>query len=261
MPILGKRKYPYSGYGSQRGAKRYQVARGAYFRPARSFPGRQGSRYVPYRRTASEIIIRQPSGLPDRLRVKLVYREQLSWSQASGNLADNVYRGNSIFDPDLTGTGGQPYLVDQWAAVYGYYTVIGSSIEVTSMVNAGSAATQRHGVTPATTSTVFGTTDQELSEERPYTKAVTPVMGGSAASNTGQSVIRTYMSTAKINGMVRRQVEGDMQFAGLFSGNPANQWFWHVWNYVPGGETQSLYQTVKLVYYCALKTRISPGLS
>jgi len=129
------------------------------------------------------------------------------------------------------------------------------------MINGGSAATQRHGVTPANTSTVFGTTDQELSEERPYTKAVSPMMGGSSTANTGTSVIKCYMSTAKINGVPRRNIETDPQMSALTSANPTNQWYWHVWNYVPGGETQSLYQVVKLTFYCVFKARISPGLS
>jgi len=211
--------------------------------------------------SASTVIIRQPTGLPDRLRLKLIYRESLSWSQASGNLADNVYRGNSIFDPDLTGTGGQPFLFDQWATLYGLYTVSGSSIEVVSMNNAGTAATQRHGITPTTTSTVFGTTDQELAEERPYSRVVTPIAGGDAGAVTGSTRNKHYMGTAKINGLPKRNVDTDPNLSSLVSTNPTTQWYWHVWNYVPGGETQSLYQIVKITYYCTLKTRISPGLS
>jgi len=212
--------------------------------------------------SASTVIIRQPTGLPDRLRLKLIYRESLSWSQLTGNLADNVYRGNSLFDPDLSGSGGQPFLFDQWATLYGLYTVSGSAIEVTSMMNGGPGSTQRHGVTPTTTSTTFGTTDQELAEERPYTKACSPaVMAGAANAAAGNSVIKHYMGTAKINGLPKRNVDTDPNLSSLVSTNPTTQWYWHVWNYVPGGETQSLYQIVKITYYCTLKTRISPGLS
>jgi len=257
-----KRKYPSSGFGAQGSAKRRQGARGTYFRPARPFLRGQGSRHVSPYGSSSTVIIRQPTGLPDRLRVKLIYRESISWSQTTGNLGDNVYRGNSLFDPDVTGSGGQPYLFDQWAVLYGLYTVSGSAIEVTSMMNGGPGSTQRHGVTPATTSTAFGTTDQELAEERPYTKAVTPhAVGGAANAAVGNSHIKHYMGTAKINGLPKRNVDTDPNLSSLVSTNPATQWYWHVWNYVPGGETQSLYQIVKITYYCTLKTRISPGLS
>ena len=35
---------------------------------------------------------------------------------------------NSLFDPDQTGTGHQPYYFDQFAALYNRYTVLGSKL-------------------------------------------------------------------------------------------------------------------------------------
>jgi len=35
-----------------------------------------------------------------------------------------LFRMNSIFDPDYTGTGHQPFFRDMWASQYDYYTVI-----------------------------------------------------------------------------------------------------------------------------------------
>jgi len=213
---------------------------------------------VPNRRTASSVIIRQPTGLPDRLRVKLVYRENLSYSQTSGDLADQVYRANSLFDPDLTGTGGQPYLFDQWASVYGVYTVIGTGIEVQAMVGGTNATNCRVGITPTTTSTAFATTDQELSEERPYSTVRMCQMG---ATGIGQTYLKGYISTAKMNGLTQQTVHNDSLWSGLVGGNPSNQWYWHVWNYVPSANTQSLQLVVKLTFYVVFRTRISPGTS
>jgi len=253
-----KRKYPSSSTRGQGASKRRVQGRGSYFRPARSWGGRSHSGYVPYRRSASEVIIRQPTGLPDRLRVKLIYRESLAFSQTSGDLADNVYRANSLYDPDATGAGGQPYLSDQWAAMYGIYTVIGCGIEVTAMAGGVNATNVRFGVTPTTTSTAFSANTQEESEERPYAKARSLQMG---ATGIGQGVIKSYMSTAKMNGIQRAQVETDSLWSGIFGNNPSNLWYWHVWNYVPSANTQSLQMIVKLTFYCVLRTRISPGLS
>jgi len=247
-----KRKFPASGFRGQGFAKRRQGARGAYLRPPRSVLRGPNRRSFPYRRTAGSVIIRQPTGLPDRLYVKLVYREQLSWTTASGAIGDNVYRGNSIFDPNLTGSGGQPMGADQWSNFYYSYTVLGSQIEVISQVNSGTAGTQRHGVTPTNLSNAFTSIDG--AEELPYTKAVTPVMGASNPAS-GQSRIVDYMSTAKVIGVVRPSVQIEDAYGALFTANPTNTWFWHVWNYVPGGETQSLYQQVKITYYCVFETR------
>jgi len=250
-----KRKSPYSGFGGEVGRKRRQTSRGAYFRPARPAFAGSNRRSLPYRRTASQVIIRQPRGLPDRLYVRLTYREQLNWTTASGALADNVYRGNSCFDPDLTGAGGQPLGFDQWANFYYSYTVLGSRIEVTSQVNSGGCATQRHGVTPDNLSNVYGAAEQERAEEQPYTKAVTPLMGAGGTSCAGSSVIKAYMSTAKMIGVVRPAVQIEDGYGALVSANPSNTWFWHVWNYVPTGETQSLVQNVRITYYVVFETR------
>ena len=38
---------------------------------------------------------------------------------------------NSLFDPDFTGTGHQPYYFDQFATIYQRYTVIGSKLTAT----------------------------------------------------------------------------------------------------------------------------------
>lgn len=40
------------------------------------------------------------------------------------------FRANSIYDPDYTGVGHQPYGRDQWVAFYNHYTVLGSKITV-----------------------------------------------------------------------------------------------------------------------------------
>jgi len=41
-----------------------------------------------------------------------------------------VYSLNSLFDPDVTGTGHQPMRFDNWKAFYENYIVIGASVKV-----------------------------------------------------------------------------------------------------------------------------------
>lgn len=124
--------------GSQKGRpwKRFKGSQGGSRQSVSSdYPAGAGARrsgaYRPfYGRSASQLIVRQPGVMPDRLYTKLRYREQLSFTQLTGALADQVYRPMSLFDPDLTGTGGQPYGFDQWTQFYGYYTVLASGISV-----------------------------------------------------------------------------------------------------------------------------------
>jgi hypothetical protein len=38
------------------------------------------------------------------------------------------FAGNGCFDPDITGTGHQPYYWDTYTGVYNYYSVMGSRV-------------------------------------------------------------------------------------------------------------------------------------
>lgn len=248
-----KRKYPSTGFGGEvRSPKRFQGRQGSYVLPSRSWPRYPRRRAFSNRRTASQVIIRQPSTLPDRLYVKLVYRQSVAFS-TSGTLQDNVFRGNSLNDPDLTGAGGQPMGHDQWSSLYASYTVLGSKIEVTCIQNGGAAAyNARFGVTPINFSSVFGTSDFEVAEETVYSKVGTCVMG---AAGIGQAQVRNYMSTAKLLGVVRPAVQIEDAYGALINANPTNTWFWHVWAYPPGGGDKSVIMNVRLTYYAVYETR------
>ena len=58
--------------------------------------------------------------------VKLTYADNFKHDIAINGSASTaqVFRMNSIFDPDVTGTGHQPVMRDLWASQYDYYTVI-----------------------------------------------------------------------------------------------------------------------------------------
>jgi hypothetical protein len=69
--------------------------------------------------------------------VKLKYRQLISVTPgAAGVTGCYVFRGNSTFDPDLTGTGHQPYQRDQIIAMgYQFYAVYSSTIKVLATMN------------------------------------------------------------------------------------------------------------------------------
>lgn len=47
------------------------------------------------------------------------------------NIANYVFACNSIFDPDFSSTGHQPYGHDTYATIYNQYTVLASKIKIT----------------------------------------------------------------------------------------------------------------------------------
>jgi len=78
-------------------------------------------------------------GFPDQLRCTLRYSDLGVQFTASISPAAQVYRANSLFDPDLTGSGSQPEYFDQIAAVYGQYCVQGCRIKA-ELFNTGTTS-------------------------------------------------------------------------------------------------------------------------
>lgn len=72
-------------------------------------------------------------GFPDRLLTRLRYCDVGFIAMAAGALGNQVFRWNSTFDPDLTGTGHQPLYRDTYAAVYDQYSVIKARAKITLM--------------------------------------------------------------------------------------------------------------------------------
>lgn len=69
-------------------------------------------------------------GFPTKMMVRLKYVETFSLDPGIGGLATQVFRANSLFDPNLTGIGHQPSNYDKVAGIYDRYTVLGAKITV-----------------------------------------------------------------------------------------------------------------------------------
>lgn len=62
--------------------------------------------------------------------VRLTYADNYRHEVNYGNSSRQIFRTNSIFDPDYTGTGHQPLFRDLWASQYDYYTVLSCEYEI-----------------------------------------------------------------------------------------------------------------------------------
>lgn len=67
--------------------------------------------------------------------LKLKYADQKVYTSTSGAISSNIYSCNDLFDPDVTGVGGQPLFRDQMYALYARGRVISFSIKVTCTSN------------------------------------------------------------------------------------------------------------------------------
>ncbi len=76
---------------------------------------------------------------PTMQRAQLRYITDIQFDPPTGTPVHHFFNATSIFDPDTTGTGHQPYGRDQYASIYNHYRVDKSIINITNTNNASSA--------------------------------------------------------------------------------------------------------------------------
>lgn len=73
---------------------------------------------------------RAPSAYEGEKIIELPYAQYISMAASVGTSAPQQYKINSIYDPDLTGSGNQPLGRDTWAGIYNYYKVLESHVTI-----------------------------------------------------------------------------------------------------------------------------------
>lgn len=76
--------------------------------------------------------------LDPRRLVTLKYAQYTSLTVAAGVASVQTYNLNSLFDPDRTGSGTQPYGYDTLASIYNRYRVLSTRWKVTFLPTTGS---------------------------------------------------------------------------------------------------------------------------
>jgi len=199
-------------------------------------------------------IARGPSGFPDNLFVKLKFTCRLFQTHAAGTAALHVFRGNSLYDPDYTTGGIQPYGHDQWSQFYEYYTVYGSSIKATLFPSTNTYQAYDIAVVPSseTTATSAATLTAPI-EEMPYSRYRTVT---SYNTGTKSSIVRHYMSTAKIFGANPLAIKTEDSYSAVYNANPASIWYWLVYTQPSDEATANSNNiTITITYYCEYSDR------
>lgn len=157
--------------------------------------------------------------LPDKLRVTLSYVQNNIFSTTT-SASRQLFRGNSIYDPDYTGSGHQQLFRDQYALLYNRYIVLSSSIKVevvcpyTNQCMQCCVYPQPDDVTTAST--------VDIDAEKPRARSV--ICNGGGPSR----VMKHTMSTGKLYGQTITTSNWDDTFQSQFTTNPSNSWFWVV---------------------------------
>lgn len=151
-------------------------------------------------------------GVPDRIRTKLKYVTQASWS-GSITPANRSFRLNSVFDPDYAVGGSQPSWFDSYAALYEEYLVLKAHVKVV-LINANTA-TAKAAVAISDDNDISSMSTDDLAAQK---RAVLTILGG----NTGMNkwTYRRTVDMADIHGQPNLDSDPD-QYA-LVSANPVD---------------------------------------
>ena len=167
-----------------------------------------------------------------------------SATTTTGALFSYQFRGNSVFDPDLTGAGAQPAYFDNFANIYTSYVVLSSSIEV-EWLNVTTTNPVIVGLYPAY-NTAIGSTALDCAAMR---YAVSKTCMG--AGNAVKARLVQAMSTAQQFGIREEAVVDDDLYSAIVTTNPAaaQTWYWTLFAQVEvGSTTLNLPFRVSLVY-------------
>jgi len=179
--------------------------------------------------------------LSQRLRTTLCYTEKVTFSGLPST--DYQFRLNSLFDPNLTGTGHQPKGFDQLAAFYNRYRVYACDYHLT-FVQTSNAIPIYCGAAP--TNTLTGFTDITDHAETPFCKYLIAV--NSNPLPTGQ--FKGHVDLAKLNGKTRVAYAADDTTQALTTASPAEQLNLHILLQTLDNSTNlSAYVIVQLHYH------------
>jgi len=242
-------------YGSFKGGKSFSRRWGnKRFKSSYGFYGNPKAERGRYRTTVSRVP--GPLGVADQTLVALKYSQQISIGATAGALATHIFSGNSCFDPDVTGTGHQPFFFDQWAAFYADYTTLGSRVKITPCDQAPTAQGKVITLVPSDGKAVFTTSDQNTIVEQPYAKT----MVYQASSNLPH--LTSYMSTGKIYGLRKDRVNTDSIFIASTGSSPTGEWYWHIgMNPLAGTANVTIELLVEITYYVKFSSRNRPSPS
>jgi len=198
MPLI-KKSYKKKATGARR--------RPALRRPRRAYPTNVNKSLQPF---------------AQRYIAKLKYSETVA-TDATGNFQFNL---NSIFDPNRSGIGHQPYGRDTLATLYNRYRVIACGWRIHAMLASGVTPVQV-GCQPAN-EVITSTSISEL-RENPRAKYITQNPGSGTVTLSGKQYIPSLMGRTKAQYMAddRFQAEmgnnpGELAILNIFSATPAD---------------------------------------
>jgi len=181
--------------------------------------------------------------ITNKLVNRMEYMTPIYYSSVSGPTT-YIFRGNSIYDPDQTGTGSQPLGFSTLSSIYSVYECPRSSIKAEYINNTAVPVwlTICPVVSTGDAVTYFN------SSGRPGAKSIYCTSNNS----TQHGVLYNTAKTFDMTGLP----DGENDCRGNVTGNPASQWYWQViMTPCDGASAISGVLNIKLIYYTIWQQR------
>lgn len=161
------------------------------------------------------------TGFPEQLAVRHKYVGAITLTSSTGLFTSTLFSANGMYDPFITGGGGQPLYFDQCAALYDHYTVMASKIRVTAAVNGSTSGPQVYValITDDDTNTNFTNVADVISDDCKSWG----VTGGVANKPL---VLYQNFNATKTYGV--KDIPGDSTMSGTSSANPSEQTYYRI---------------------------------
>jgi len=190
------------------------------------FQKKRNYKKKPYKQWSKSLTRLRP-GVPNHMIAKLRYMTVVTLSPGPIGLADgNVFSLNGLYDPNISGAGGQPRFFDQYcgtdggAGMYKHYTCLGARV-TTEFTSMDSTYNNRCYLSVRDSSSAV--TDYYDLEEASKSKKVTVAPKGS-----GGSIRKLSMNWSAKKWFGRPNVTTELNLTGSNSTNPSEQAYLHV---------------------------------
>ncbi len=193
--------------------------------------------------------------LDPHMYITLRYAENVSTSVVTVAGSNQVFRLNSIFDPNAAVGGTQPYGYDQVAALYNRYRVLKTRWKIVFAASTAGYAATVVPINGALSSTVSDLTTLTSSAMVPFAKYFTYSVGAKPPVTSGS------MNLNVLGGVARVEYLTDDRFEAQIGANPAEVISLNIGVYNPSGGTITIAYFVELWYEVDLHDPISLAAS
>lgn len=209
-------------------------------------------------RARSSALVWHGSPFPREYPTQITFSDNVTLTSTSGAPASYLWSINSLYDPNVTGTGGQPRYFDTLcgangtAAPYYNYRVFASKIRIQAIPTGADALTMRGFIGLGLFNTT-ATQPSSLSEMRARGDYKTKFIGYWYANN-GTCKMKRFMKTKSLFDI--KDVKDDNDLVGDYQTSPSKSGRWAV-TWVPFDEvtTRSIQFSVVITYYVTFFNR------